>query len=161
MERIGLLAHPPRDDHPRPGALASTPPPSHPDPSDAGQGIPPGIMPAVLVVDDEAFIVDFLAILLEDEGFRVLRAYDGEQAWRLAQAEHPSLIISDVMMPRMTGLELLERLRSSGDGLARLPVILMSAVARGTPRADAAFIPKPFDIERMLSLVSRELAAVA
>jgi DNA-binding response OmpR family regulator len=111
----------------------------------------------VLVADDETYIVDFVSILLEDEGFRVIRAYDGEQAWRLAQSEHPDLLISDVMMPRLSGLELLHRIRSSQNGLASTPVILMSAVVRDAPTVDAAFLPKPFDIERMLDAVSDQL----
>ncbi len=113
----------------------------------------------ILVVDDEADIVDFLAVLLEDEGFTVLRAYDGQQAWELALAAHPKLVISDVMMPRMTGLELLDHLRGSADALSRTPVILMSAVGRRVERESVTFVPKPFDIDRMLSLVTTELAA--
>ena len=129
-----------------------------PDPGSEG-GRPDDSQPTVLVVDDEAHIVDFIAALLEEEGCRVIRAYDGEQAWRLAETEQPDLVISDVMMPRLNGLDLLNRFRESGDGRSTLPVILMSAVARQVPRADVAFIPKPFDIDQMLNAVSSRLAA--
>ena len=53
----------------------------------------------ILIADDEEFIVDLLATLLEDEGFTVLRAYDGAQALAIAERERPDLILSDVMMP--------------------------------------------------------------
>lgn len=112
----------------------------------------------VLVVDDEPNIVDFLCMLLEEEGYDVLRAYDGQQAWELARREHPDLVISDVMMPKMSGVELLDRLRDTRD-LECTPVILMSAVARPQRATDVAFLPKPFDIDHMLDLVVAELAA--
>lgn len=114
--------------------------------------------PCVLVVDDEAPIVEFLCILLEDEGFDVVPAYDGVQAWDLARRVHPDLVISDVMMPRMSGVELLHRLRRSGE-LGQTPVILMSAVTRPQVSDQAAFLPKPFDVDRMLGLVNANLAA--
>ena len=135
-------------------------------------GQPPGSMPVatraadggvdrpcVLVADDEAYIVEFLSILLEDEGFTVLRAYDGQQAWNLARERHPDLVISDVMMPKMNGLELLDRMRNSGNGLTGTPVIMMSAVTRDLRSERAAFLPKPFDIDHMLRLVATEMAA--
>ena len=120
--------------------------------SDAGDAA------CVLVVDDEAPIVDFLRALLEDEGFEVLRAYDGEQAWELARRARPDLVISDVAMPRMSGVELLRRLRRSGE-LGQTPVILMSAVTRPKVDERAAFLAKPFDVDRMLGLVSAQLVA--
>ena len=114
---------------------------------------------SVLVVDDERDIVKLLAALLEDEGYRVVSAFDGAQAWELANAQPPDLVISDVMMPRMNGFELVDRFRESGDALAGTPVILMSAATRDVPTVGVSFLPKPFDLDRMLSLVSTELAA--
>ena len=137
------------------------PPPPAPAPAVAPRATVTQVAeaPSVLVVDDEAHIVEFLALLLEEEGFRVFRAYDGEQAWHLAVAERPSLVISDVMMPRLSGHELLHRLRSGDDVLSRMPVILMSTVDRTGDTLDVAFIPKPFDIDRMLTLVNTNLDA--
>ncbi len=117
-----------------------------------------GNAPCVLVVDDEAYIVEFLCLLLEEEGYRVLRASDGRQAWDLARQARPDLVISDVMMPGMSGLQLLDRLRNSTD-LAATPVILMSAVLRTLESKGVPFVPKPFDIDQMLDLVSVELSA--
>ncbi|MDQ3655346.1 MAG: response regulator [Chloroflexota bacterium] len=113
--------------------------------------------PTILIVDDEPFIVDLLALALEDEGYQVSRAYDGEQAWSSVCKRRPDLIISDVSMPRLDGLDLLNRLRQRR-GLARIPVILMSAARRSVDIPNTVFIPKPFDLDRLLSLVQAELA---
>ncbi|MBA2519195.1 MAG: response regulator [Chloroflexia bacterium] len=113
--------------------------------------------PAILVVDDEPYIVDVIAFLLEDEGFRVLRAYDGEQAWGIVSTRCPDLIISDVYMPRLNGLDFLKRLQQRPP-LSYIPVILMSAARRDLIVPNAAFVAKPFDLDRMLSLVNAALA---
>lgn len=110
----------------------------------------------VLVVDDEPAIVELLALLFEDEGFDVVRAYDGEQGLRLAKSLHPDLIISDVSMPRLTGLDLVRRLRSNGT--REVPVILMSAVVCDVAAERCVFVPKPFDLERMLALAEAQMA---
>jgi CheY-like chemotaxis protein len=60
----------------------------------------------VLVVDDERIIADTLSMILEKSGYHVLTAYDGKTALELARAVPPSLLITDVMMPGMTGIEL-------------------------------------------------------
>lgn len=111
----------------------------------------------VLVVDDEAAIVEMLATLLVEEGFAVAYAYDGEQAWRLVLRCSPDLVISDVSMPHLSGLDLMRRMREIGPFRAT-PVILMSAAYRRTALDGATFLPKPFDLDRMLLLVERELA---
>ena len=62
--------------------------------------------PVVLVVDDETVIADTLSIILSRNGFTVLTAYDGKSALELAQMAHPDLLLTDVVMPGMTGIEL-------------------------------------------------------
>ena len=112
---------------------------------------------AILVVDDEPQIVDVLRSALEDEGYQVACAYDGEQAWDLVHQQPPDLIISDVSMPRLDGLDLVRRMRRCWR-LARTPVILMSAARRTVDAPDAVFVPKPFDLDRILALVQAKLA---
>ena len=114
--------------------------------------------PRVLVVDDERYIVELLAFLLEEEGFIVDRAYDGEQAWKLVERAPPDLVITDVSMPRVNGLELLKRFRATR-ALATTPVILMSAALHPAAGDHTAFVPKPFDLDQILSLVETELKA--
>ena len=62
--------------------------------------------PVVLIVDDERVIADTLSIILSRSGFSTMTAYDGESALELARAVHPDLLISEVAMPAMTGVEL-------------------------------------------------------
>ena len=109
---------------------------------------------AVLVVDDERYIVDLLSDLLEDEGYQVDRAYDGVAALEQISRHQPDLVVADVMMPRLDGLSLADEINARG---LDIPIILMSAAV--TPRTDhVAFIPKPFDIEAMLGLIERLLS---
>lgn len=108
---------------------------------------------AILVVDDERYIVDLLSDLLEDEGYQVDRAYDGVAALEQIGRHQPDLVVADVMMPRLDGLSLADEINARGLGI---PIILMSAAV--TPRTDhVAFIPKPFDIDAMLGLIERLL----
>ncbi len=107
----------------------------------------------ILIVDDEEFIVDLLATLLEDEHYRVLRAYDGEQALVVAQHERPELIITDIMMPRMSGTELAAYLRRQEES-DQTPIILMSAVHSPITVPNTIYLPKPFDIDHVLELVT-------
>lgn len=111
----------------------------------------------ILIADDEKFIVDLLAALFEDEQYRVLRAYDGEQAFRAAEQEHPSLIITDVMMPKLTGTDLARRIRASEADDTPTPIILMSAVRHPPAIPDTHYIAKPFDIDQVLYLVEQLL----
>ncbi len=106
----------------------------------------------ILIADDEEFIVDLLATLLEDEQYYVLRAYDGEQALQRARSERPELVITDIMMPKMSGTELATHLRAEENG-QRVPIILMSAVRSPIEVPNTIYLPKPFDIEHVLDLV--------
>ena len=112
----------------------------------------------ILIADDEDYIVDLVAILFEEEGYRVLRARDGGEALALAERERPDLVVSDVMMPHLTGLELARRLRERQNGYGP-PIILCSAVPppRDLPER-TTYLPKPFDIDQLSNLVAELLA---
>lgn len=111
----------------------------------------------ILIADDEEFIVDLLATLLEDEGYTIARAYDGEQALAEARQSPPNLIITDIMMPRMNGIELARRIRAQEAGGRQTPIILMSAVTNAVAIPGTIYLPKPFDIDHVLELVNRLL----
>ena len=115
-------------------------------------------MPAtILVADDESFIVDLLAEVLEDEGHRVVRAYNGAEARERVERDRPDLILTDNMMPRLSGLELIAWLHGRPD--LAVPVILMSAVTPiPAPPPPTHFLPKPFDLEDVLARVAQLLA---
>ena len=106
----------------------------------------------VLVADDEVYIVEFLALLLEDEGCQVLKAFNGLQAWEVSERFHPDLVISDVMMPGMTGVDLARRILAAHNGSSPT-IVLMSAVSDIAGLPDVKFLRKPFDIDRILELV--------
>ena len=108
----------------------------------------------VLVVDDEPDIVDFLTTVLQDEGYSTAAATDGVEALARLDELRPSLIILDLMMPRMNGFEVLDALRQRGP--SRPSVVVLSAKSTHQDILDALekgaddFIPKPFDLEDLL-----------
>lgn len=112
----------------------------------------------ILVVDDEVSLCELIAAILA-EYYQVLKAYNGQQALALARTHKPTLVVSDVMMPHMTGLELLEALRAE-EVTADIPVILLSAA---TPKSLAvkadAFLTKPFELKTLEKVVSRFVQA--
>ena len=118
---------------------------------------------SVLVVDDDPVILRLLQVNFELEGIGVVLAVDGEEGLKLAQSDPPDLVISDIMMPKVNGLELLAALRSSPD-TAALPVILLSAkaqvadVQRGLELGADDYITKPFDPLELIDRVYKVLA---
>ena len=107
----------------------------------------------VLVIDDEAGLRHTLLLILRDEGYDVLVAEDGEAGLRLALAEHPQLVLCDVRMPRMGGLEFLERYAEAG-GTAL--VVMMSAYGALDQAVEAMrrgaydYISKPFNADEVI-----------
>lgn len=110
----------------------------------------------ILVADDEIPIAELLADLLEEVGYRVILAYNGADALQLLEHERPDLLLTDNMMPRLSGLQLIAHLQQRA--IPAIPVILMSAV-RPEPRPAVPFVTKPFDLDHMLDLVARLLPA--
>jgi two-component system phosphate regulon response regulator PhoB len=106
--------------------------------------------PTVLVVEDDPTILQLLEVNFEMEGYIVLRAEDGEQGLAVARESRPDVVVSDVMMPKMSGLELVQALKASAD-TQTIPVILLSAKAQGTDvrmglEAGADdYVTKPFE----------------
>jgi CheY-like chemotaxis protein len=112
----------------------------------------------VLVVDDDPSILEFLKAALEDEGYGVLTAVDGEALYAVRHDPPPDVIVLDIQMLGMDGVEVCQRLRSQ-PGTADIPIIVMSAqhrlsaVAPGMPIND--WLPKPIDLERLYAAVAR------
>ena len=119
-------------------------------------------MPTILVVDDERPIRDLISTVLQSAGHRVIVANHGREALRICAAEKPALIVSDVMMPVMDGIELCRRVKA-GEAGAAVPVILMSAVAPRLAQqaGPEAFLPKPFDLDDMERLIADCLGRTA
>jgi DNA-binding response OmpR family regulator len=109
----------------------------------------------VLVVDDEPEIVRLVRAYLEEAGFRVAIASDGEEALYVARHEKPDLVVLDVLMPRMDGLEFTRRIRRERD----VPIIMLTARAEETDRivglelgADD-YVTKPFSPREVVARV--------
>lgn len=123
-----------------------------------GRGIVGSIplMATILIVDDEYLIADILSFALEDEGFMTVVAGSGNKALEVLDRERPDLIITDFMMPGMTGLELAETIKAR-ELYARTPIILMSGAQAylGAERPDlfAEIIEKPFDIDHVIGKI--------
>ncbi len=117
-------------------------------------------MSTVLVVDDESEIRSSLRGVLNDEGLRVLEAGGGQEALALVRREHPELVLLDVWMPDIDGIELLRQLRSEPD---RPQVVMISGhgnvetAVRATKLGAFDFIEKPFSIDALLQVVNRAL----
>ena len=120
--------------------------------------------PTVLLVEDDPTILQLLEVNFEMEGFTVLRAEDGAIGLEQARSASPDIIVSDVMMPNMSGLEMVQALKTDPATKA-IPVILLSAKAQGSDirgGMDAGaddYITKPFEpldlIDRVNALLDR------
>jgi len=112
----------------------------------------------VLVVDDEPGIVKVVGIKLRLHGYDVMTATSGVEAVKLAREWHPDILILDILMPGMSGVEVLEKVRV----FSRAPVIVFSAspdIARFAAGMGAAdFVAKPFDPDHMVEKIRKVLS---
>jgi DNA-binding response OmpR family regulator len=111
----------------------------------------------VLLVDDEERIVNFLALKLKVSGYEVLCASNGEKGLELAQSAKPDIILLDVIMPGIDGIEVLRRVRK----FSKVPVIILSAKERVAEEVMSlganAFISKPFNPDDLIVKVKHIL----
>jgi DNA-binding response OmpR family regulator len=116
----------------------------------------------VLVVDDDPVILKLLEVNFEMEGYTVLVARDGEEGIEVARTDQPDLIVSDIMMPKVSGLELVIALK--GDpATSEIPIILLSAKAQnadvrsGLDAGADDYVTKPFEPLDLVDRVNRLL----
>jgi DNA-binding response OmpR family regulator len=115
-------------------------------------------MPTVMVVDDEPNIIELVRITLEDDRVRIVVAADGEEALTVAHLERPDLILLDVNLPDLSGLEVCRRLRAEARTQDTKIVMLTAAaqrddVERGRAAGADDYLTKPFSPVRLLNLV--------
>ncbi len=120
--------------------------------------------PTVLVVEDDPVILRLLEVNFDLEGFGVLVAHDGQEGIDLARREKPDVVISDIMMPKVSGLELVQALKGD-EATASIPIILLSAKAQtadlksGMAAGADDYVTKPFEpldlVDRVNALLSR------
>lgn len=114
--------------------------------------------PKILVADDIKQNVKLLRVILTASEFDVIEAYDGEEALGKAKSENPDLILLDVMMPKMTGYEVCQKLRADGT-TKNIPVVMITALhemddrIKGIDAGADDFISKPFNKAELLARV--------
>ncbi len=118
---------------------------------------------SVLIVNDEPDQLSLMGSLLHKAGYSILTAEDGAEGLALARRERPDLVISDVSMPRMNGLEFCREIRADSD-LKTVPILLISALQKDTESVVAGlragaddYLEIPFDATRLVAKVSRLL----
>jgi DNA-binding response OmpR family regulator len=120
----------------------------------------------VLVVDDDPVILKLLEVNFQMEGFEVLTAADGEAGMSVARARRPDVIVSDIMMPKVNGLELVKQLKADPD-TEGIPIILLSAkaqssdVRQGMEAGADDYVTKPFEPLELVDRVHRLIGAGA
>ncbi len=117
----------------------------------------------ILVVEDTADLRSYIAGILRGQGYRVLMARNGEEGFQMAQKHQPHLILTDLMMPKVSGLELIRMVRLD-EGLRGTPMILLTAKAdedtrlEGVERGADAYLSKPFSDRLVIAEVRNLLA---
>jgi DNA-binding response OmpR family regulator len=116
----------------------------------------------ILIIDDDLALQTVLEYALRNAGYEVILAPDGEEGLRTLDTLNPNLVISDIMMPNMDGVEvfqyLKERLQDNG-----IPIIIMTALNRKPWFADleaegAVILQKPFEVERLIDMINVTLS---
>jgi DNA-binding response OmpR family regulator len=122
--------------------------------------------PKILIVDDEPNIVISLEFLMQQAGFDVAIAPDGEQALTQMAAVKPDLVLLDVMLPLRDGFEVCQKIRENS-AWNRVKIVMLSAkgrdaeVSKGLALGADAYVTKPFSTRELIALVQRLLAGAA
>jgi len=116
----------------------------------------------ILVVDDEQDLLDLIEYNLKKEGFDVLKAEDGKEGIKMARKHSPDLILLDIMMPKMDGLEAVEVIRNDEE-LKRIPIIFLTArgdektEVEGLNKGGDDYITKPISTTKLISRIKAVL----
>ncbi len=117
----------------------------------------------VLVVDDDKKIADLVSLYLKKEGYSVLIAYDGQEALDLARRKAPDLIVLDLLLPGLDGMEVCQRLRAE----SRVPIIMLTARSTdedkllGLDLGADDYVTKPFNPRELVARIRAVLRRVA
>ena len=117
-------------------------------------------MYAILIVEDEKDLLNGLALNLRNEGYQVLKASRGDEGLQLAQQENPHLILLDVMLPQMSGLDVCRELRRKG---LDMPIIMLTAKGEEVDRVVGLeigaddYVTKPFGLRELLARIRARL----
>jgi DNA-binding response OmpR family regulator len=118
----------------------------------------------VLIIDDEADLVETIRFPLELEGFQVLAAYNGEEGLNQARSENPDLILLDLMLPKLDGYKIC-RLLKFDDRYKHIPIFMLTAKTQekdkilGKETGADEYLTKPFDIDELVTKIKSNLSA--
>lgn len=116
----------------------------------------------ILVVDDEQDLLDLIEYNLKKEGFDVLKAEDGKEGIDVARQHNPDLVLLDIMMPKMDGMEVVERMRGD-ENLSHIPIIFLTArgdektEVEGLDKGGDDYITKPISTTKLISRIKAVL----
>lgn len=113
-------------------------------------------MARILLIEDEVLILMSTSMLLEEEGHLVEMASDGAKGLEMALASPPDLIITDYMMPRMNGLDVIAELRARG---SKVPIVLATSISEmqfpsSYPGGHDAYVQKPYRVPQILDVIA-------
>ena len=117
-------------------------------------------MKTILVAEDDSIVVQLIEYLLSKHEYKVVKACHGEEALALTQSIKPDMIFLDIIMPKMNGIETLERLQKDAR-FHNIPVVLLSSagqeaeVLRGLQQGARGYIVKPFGPQELIETVRR------
>ncbi len=83
----------------------------------------------ILIAEDEEAMLDALSSKLEKRGFNVIKAHDGEEGYKLAMKEKPDLMILDIIMPKMNGMDMMEKIREDSGWGGDVPIVMLTNVS--------------------------------
>jgi len=117
-------------------------------------------MKTIVVVEDDEQISKLVCTKLKSKGYNALPFYNGADAWEHLQQDTPDMILSDVLMPRMTGFELLEKIKKN-EGLKKVPVIMLTSISmeedvvRGLDMGANDYVVKPFSFAELAARIKK------
>lgn len=115
----------------------------------------------ILLVDDDAEIIDAMRYALESKGYTILVARDGNQGLAIAESEQPNLVILDMMMPKRSGFLVLEKLRRTRDAATKVIMITANEGSRHKAYAEMLgvdeYLRKPFAMDKLIDAVQRQI----
>jgi DNA-binding response OmpR family regulator len=117
----------------------------------------------VLIADDEPNIVISLEFLLEQAGYRVLVAHDGQEALEAIRRQPPDLVLLDVMLPRLSGFDVCQKIRENPQW-QHMRIVMLTAkgreveISKGLALGANAYITKPFSTQELLAQIGAQLA---
>lgn len=120
--------------------------------------------PRILVIEDDHDLMRLMVRILQGAGYAVVEAYGGEDALRKVRMQAPDLVVTDLAMPLMSGVEVIERIKRSTDSAA-IPCIAVTAymwdqIASAASQAGCdGFVPKPFNGPKLLAEVTKFVPA--